>query len=64
MKFMLCQFPRNTQHVSRLPCVDVHIFFEEFDECEFLFGIQTISHMRNLGGLISREWDHLAECVL
>jgi hypothetical protein len=37
---------------------------KKFDEREFLFGIQTIPHMSNLGGLIQRKWDHLAECVL
>jgi hypothetical protein len=36
---MLNQFPRNSRHVSRLPCEDVPIFLEEFDEREFLFGI-------------------------
>jgi hypothetical protein len=64
MKFMLYQFPRNTRHVSRLPCEDVPIFLDEFDEREFLFGIQTIPHMNNLGGLISVEWDRFVECVL
>jgi hypothetical protein len=39
MQFMLNQFPRNSRHVSRLPCEDVPIFLEEFDEREFLFGI-------------------------
>jgi hypothetical protein len=52
VKFMLYQFPRNYRHVSRLPCKDVSIFLEEFDECDFLFGIQTIPHMSNLRGLI------------
>jgi hypothetical protein len=42
MKFMLYQFPRNSWHVSRLPCEDVPIFVEEFDEREFLFGIQIV----------------------
>jgi hypothetical protein len=52
MKFMLYQLPRNCKHVSGLPCKDVPIFLEEFDEREFLFGIQTIAHMSDLGGLI------------
>jgi hypothetical protein len=43
MQFMLNQFPRNSRHVSRLPCEDVPIFLEEFDEREFLFGIQTVA---------------------
>jgi hypothetical protein len=64
VKFILYQFPRNSRHVSRLSCVDVPIFLEEFDECEFLFGIQIVPHMSNLGGLIRGEWDSLAECVL
>jgi hypothetical protein len=52
LKFMLYQLPRNSQHVSRLPCEDVPIFLEEFDKREFLFGIQIIPHMSNHRGLI------------
>jgi hypothetical protein len=52
VKFMLYQFPRNSWHVSMLPCEDVPIFLEEFDEHEFLSGIQTILHMSDLRGLI------------
>jgi hypothetical protein len=52
VKFMLYQFPRNSRHVSRLPCENISILLEEFDECEFLFRIQIIPHMRDLGGLI------------
>jgi hypothetical protein len=37
--FVLNQFPRDSRHVSRLPCKDVPIFQEEFDEREFLFGV-------------------------
>jgi hypothetical protein len=54
VKFVLYQLPRNFRHVSMFPCEDVPIFLEEFDEREFLFGIQTIPHMSNLGGLIRR----------
>jgi hypothetical protein len=61
---ILYQFPRNSRHVSRLPCEDVSIFLEEFHEPKFLFGIKTIPHMSNLGGLIQREWDRLAMRVL
>jgi hypothetical protein len=43
VQFMLNQFPRNSRHVSRLPCKDVPIFLEEFGEREFLFGIQIIA---------------------
>jgi hypothetical protein len=49
---VLNQFPRNSRHVSRLPCEDVPIFLEEFDEREFLFVVQVISHVSNLGGLL------------
>jgi hypothetical protein len=52
MQFMLNQFPRNSRHVSSLRCKDVPNFLEEFDEREFLFGIQVISHMSNLGRLL------------
>jgi hypothetical protein len=44
---MLNQFPRNSKHVSRLPCEDVPIFREEYAEREFLFGVQVISHVSN-----------------
>jgi hypothetical protein len=63
VKFMLYQFPRNSRHVDRLPCEDVPIFLEEFDEREFLFRIQIIPHMSDLGGLIRGEWNGLAELV-
>jgi hypothetical protein len=53
VKFMLYQLPRDSWHVSRLPCEDVPISFEEFDEREFLFRVQTIPDMSYLGGLIS-----------
>jgi hypothetical protein len=36
---MLYQLPRDSKHVSRLPCVDVPSFLEEFYEHEFLFEI-------------------------
>jgi hypothetical protein len=52
VKSMLYQFLRNSWNVSRLPCEDVPIFLEEFDEREFLFRIQVIPHMSDLGGLI------------
>jgi hypothetical protein len=39
MQFMLNQFPRNSRHVNRLPCEDIPIFMEEFDEREFLFEV-------------------------
>jgi hypothetical protein len=58
---MLNQFPRNFSHVSRLPCEEVPILLEEFDEREFLFGVQIIPYMRNLRRLLCGEWDHPAE---
>jgi hypothetical protein len=64
VKFMLYQFPRNSRHVSELPCEDVPIFLEEFDESEFLFGIQIVSHMSDFGGVTGRKRNCLAELVL
>jgi hypothetical protein len=52
MQFVLNQFPRNSRHVSRLPCENVPFFLEEFDEHEFLFGIQTITHVSDLRRLL------------
>jgi hypothetical protein len=39
MEFVLNQFPMDSRHVNRLPCNDVLVFVEEFDEREFLFEI-------------------------
>jgi hypothetical protein len=64
MQFVLNQFPRNSKHVSMLPCEDVPIFLEEFDEHEFLFGIQTVAYMSNLRHLLRGQQNCLAECVL
>jgi hypothetical protein len=61
MQFMLNQFPRNSRHVSRLPCEDVPIFLEEFDERDFLFGIQIIAYVSNLRRLLRGQHDHFAE---
>jgi hypothetical protein len=61
---MLNQFSSNSRHVSRLPCEDVPIFLEEFDKREFLFGIQIVAHVSNLGKLLRGQWNCLAECVL
>jgi hypothetical protein len=49
---VLYQLPMNSRHVNRLPCEDVPIFLEEFDEHEFIFGVQTILHVNDLRGLI------------
>jgi hypothetical protein len=49
---MVNQFPRNSRHSSRLPCKDVPIFLEEFDEHEFLFRIQIVAYVSNLGRLL------------
>jgi hypothetical protein len=61
---MLNQFPRDSRHVSGLPCEDVPIFLGEFDEREFLFGIQTVAHVSHLGRFLCGQQDCLAECVL
>jgi hypothetical protein len=49
MQFVLNQFPRNSRRVSKLPCKDVPIFLKDFNEREFLFGIQIIAYVSNLG---------------
>jgi hypothetical protein len=64
MEYVLNPFPRDSQHVSRLPCKDVPIFLEEFYECEFLFGIQGIAYVSNLGRFLRRQRYLLAECIL
>jgi hypothetical protein len=64
MKFVLNQFPRNSRHISRLPCEYIPIFLEEFDECEFLFGIQGVAYVSNLRRFLRRQRDLLAKCVL
>jgi hypothetical protein len=64
LEFMLNQFCRHSLHVSRLPCKDVPIFLDKFDECEFLFGIQCVAYVSNLGRLLRRQRYLLAECVL
>jgi hypothetical protein len=51
---MLNQFPRNSRHGIMLPCEDVPIFLEKFDEHELLFGVQIITHMSNLRGFLHR----------
>jgi hypothetical protein len=61
---LLNQFPRNSRHVSRLRCKRVPIFLEEFDEHEFIFGIQTVAYVSNLGRILRGQWNHIAECVL
>jgi hypothetical protein len=61
---MLNQFLTNSRHVSRLLCEDVSIFLEEFDEREFLFGIQIVAYVSNLGRLLRGQQNRLAECVL
>jgi hypothetical protein len=58
------QFPRNSKHVSRLPHEDVPIFMEEFDDREFLFGIEIFAYVSNLGRLLHRQQNRLTECIL
>jgi hypothetical protein len=50
MKFVFYRFIRNSMHVSGLPCEDLPIFLEEVDVPEFLFRIQIIPHVSDLGG--------------
>jgi hypothetical protein len=61
---VLNQFPRDSWHVSRLPCKDVPIFLEEIDDREFLFGIQGVAYVSNLGRFLHRQRYLLAECIL
>jgi hypothetical protein len=61
MKFVVNQFPRNSKHVSWLPCEDVHVFLEEFDEREFPIGVQTIDYVSILRRLLCGQWDCLAQ---
>jgi hypothetical protein len=63
-EFVLNQFHMDSWHVSRLPCKDVSIFPKEFDKREFLFGIQGVAYVSNLGRFLHRQWYLLAECVL
>jgi hypothetical protein len=58
---VLNQLPKNSRHVSRLSYKDVPIFLEEFNECEFLFGVHIIAHVSNLGGFLHRQRDRLDE---
>jgi hypothetical protein len=48
MQLVLNQFPKDSRHISRLSYKDVLIFLEEFDEREFLFGVQTIAYVSHL----------------
>jgi hypothetical protein len=64
MELVLNQFSSDSQHVSKLPCKDVPIFLEKFDKREFLFGIQGVAYVSNLGRFLRRQRYLLAECVL
>jgi hypothetical protein len=64
MEFVLNQFPRDSRHVSRHPCEDVSIALEKFGKSEFLFGIQGVAYVSNLGRFLHRQWYLLAKCVL
>jgi hypothetical protein len=48
----------------KLPCKDVPIFLEEFDELEFLFRVQTDPHMSIFRWFIQGQWNCLGEVVL
>jgi hypothetical protein len=63
VEFLLYHFPRDSWHVSGLPCEDVLIVLVEFDEREFLFGIQIASHMVNLRGVTREQLDGFVELV-
>jgi hypothetical protein len=39
-------------------------FVEEFDEREFLFGIQIVANVNNLGRFLHGQWNRLVEGVL
>jgi hypothetical protein len=60
VQFMLNQFPRNSKHITRLPCKDIPIFLKEFDKCVFLFGVQTIAYVSDLRRHLRGQWDCLA----
>jgi hypothetical protein len=64
MEFMLNQLPRDFRHVSELPSKYVPIFLEEFDEREFLFGIQGVAYVSNLSRFLHRQRYLLVECIL
>jgi hypothetical protein len=55
MEFVLNQFPRDTWHVSSLPCENVPIFLEKFEKREFLFGIQGVAYVSSLGRFLRRQ---------
>jgi hypothetical protein len=55
------KFPRNSRYVSKLSCKDAPIFLEEFDEREFLFRVQIIAYVSNLGRLLRGQQDSFAE---
>jgi hypothetical protein len=54
MEFVLNQFPRDSRHVGSLPCKDVPIFLEEFDEREILFRVQGVAYVSNLARFLRR----------
>jgi hypothetical protein len=56
---VLYQFPRNSGHVSRLPCEYVPIFLEEFDEHDFLFWVQIIAHVSNISVILRSKGTEL-----
>jgi hypothetical protein len=64
MEFILNQFPRDSRHASRISCKDAPFFLEEFDEREFLFGIQGVAYVSNLGMFLCRQRYLHAEHIL
>jgi hypothetical protein len=61
MQFVLNQFTTNSRHVSRVPCEDVPIFLDEFDERGFLFWVQNVAYMSDLGRFFRGQRDSFAK---
>jgi hypothetical protein len=53
---VLNKFPRDSRHVNMLPCKNVPIFLEEYDEHEFLFRVQTVAYVSHLRRFLRRQW--------
>jgi hypothetical protein len=59
MNFVLYQFPWDSWHVSRIPCKDIPIFLDEFDERKFLFRVQIVPYVHDLRGVTQEQLDNL-----
>jgi hypothetical protein len=51
-------------HVWRLHSRYLGTGYDKYDEHEFLFRIQIVAYMSNLGRLLRGQWNRLVECVL